>query len=119
VALFPILSTGAVTQYALPSVVEQGTQTIRFIDGSDQRFLTQGRTFRKWEIRLDLLSERELAQIELFFESQLGEYSPFVFPDPISGTDVPNCRLGTPQLTTEYLGINAGSASFWVVETNG
>ncbi len=116
---FPTLSTGAVTQYSLPVFLEQSTQVIRFLDGSDQRFSRQGRIFRRWEIRLDLLNEAELQQLELFFDAQQGQYSPFIFPDPIGGSAVPNCRIGNSELITEYLGVNAGSTSLWVIETNG
>ncbi len=118
-APFPLLSTGAVTQYSLPLVSGQGVQVIRFLDGSDQRFLTQSRLLRRWEIRLALLNEDELQQLELFFAAQQGQYSTFTFPDPISGTQVNNCRLGSSGFVTQYSGVDQGSTSFWVVETNG
>ena len=118
-ATFPVLSTRAVTQYPTPMSTGQATQVIRFLDGSDQRYLTQSRTFRSWEIRLDLLNEAEMQQIEAFFVAQDADFSTFVFPDPYSGTEVPNCRLAAPGLTTEYFGVDVGSTSFWVIETNG
>jgi hypothetical protein len=117
-ASFPLLSSGAVTQYPAPLAISQGAQVIRFLDGTDQRYLTQGRTFRQWEIKLDLLNESELQQIETFFAAQLGDYSTFSFPDPFSGTNVPNCRIAVPGLLTEYLGVDIGSTSFWVIEAN-
>ncbi len=116
---FPLLSTGAVSQYPAPLVNGQGVQVLRFMDGSDQRYLTQGRSYRQWQIRLDLLNEAEIQQIEEFFSEQQGEYSPFSFVDPFSGAVVPNCRIGAPVLVTEYVGVDAASSSFWVIETNG
>jgi len=118
-ATFPTLSTGAVAQYPLGMNTSQGTQVIRFLDGSDQRYLTQSRALRQWEIRLDLLNEEEIQQLEAFFISQQGDYSAFVFPDPYSGADVPNCRFGSSGFISEYLGVNVSSTSFWVIETNG
>jgi hypothetical protein len=118
-ATFPSLSSGAIAQYPLIFGVSQGTSVIRFIDGSDQRFLVQGRQLRSWQIRVELLTDAEMAQLETFFDSQQGAYSTFTFPDPISGADVPNCRLGSAELTTVYGAPGAGSASLWVVETNG
>jgi hypothetical protein len=118
-ANFPLLSTAAVTQYPAPLTTGQAAKIIRFMDGSDQRYLTQGRSFRQWRIDLSLLNESEVQQIEQFFLTQQGDYSTFVFPDPFSGANVPNCRLGAPELTTNYLGPDAGSTSFWVIETNG
>lgn len=118
-ATFPSLSSGAIAQYPLIFGVSQGTSVIRFIDGSDQRFLIQGKQLRSWQIRVELLSDTEMEQLETFFDSQQGAYSTFTFPDPISGTDVPNCRIGSAELTTVYAAAGAGSASIWVVETNG
>ncbi len=116
---FPSLSSGAITQYPLIFGISQGTSVVRFMDGADQRFLTQGRQFRSWEIRLALLNDSELEQLEAFFDSQQGAYSTFTFPDPISGLDIANCRIGASELTTTYAALGAGSASVRVVETNG
>jgi hypothetical protein len=118
-AIFPLLTSGAVTQYPAGLVTGQSAEAIRFLDGSDQRYLTQGRQFRSWQIRLSLLNGTELQQVESFFTSQQGDYSTFSFPDPFSGNSVANCRFGEPQLTTDYLGVDMGSTSLWVIETNG
>jgi hypothetical protein len=116
---FPFLSTGAVTQYPLGIATGQSSQVIRFLDGTDQRFRIQGRMLRRWQIRLDLLNESEIGALEAFFNSQLGTYSAFVFPDPCSGAEVPNCIFGADAFSSDYEGVDVSSASFWVVETNG
>ena len=118
-ANFPLLSSGAVTQYPAGLVASQSTHVIRFLDGSEQRHLLQGRQLRRWQIRLDLLNETEIQQIEAFFDALSGDYSAFDFPDPFSGASVPHCRLGAPGLVTEYDGVDLSSTSFWVIETNG
>lgn len=115
---FPVLNSGAVTQYPALMGSGQAAQVIRFLDSSDQRYLIQPRALRQWQIRLDLLSESELQGFEAFFTSQSGDYSPFTFPDPFSGIAVPNCRLAAPGLVSEYVGVDVGSTSFWVIETN-
>jgi hypothetical protein len=117
VADFPILKSGAVTQYPLSVTAGQGVRVIRFLDGSDQRYLVRGRSLRQWQIRLDLLDEREIQRIEAFFTDVQGDYSSFNFPDPLSGTSVPNCRLAAPGLVTEYVGVDSSATSFWVIET--
>ena len=117
--LFPSLSSGAVTQYPTVLSTGQRAQVIRFLDGRDQRYLTQGRTYRQWQIRLDLLNETEIAQLETFFAEQEGDFSLFVFPDPISGSAVPNCRLAAPTFISAYVGVDISSAWLVVVETNG
>ncbi len=116
---FPSLRSGAVTQYPLGIVTGQSSQVIRFIDGTDQRFRVQGRMLRRWQIHLDLLRDNEIQALEAFFNSQLGAYSTFVFPDPYTGTEVPNCIFGADAFLSDYQGVDTSSTSFWVVETNG
>ena len=116
---FPNLSTGAVTQYPCGIANVQASEVIRFIDGTDQRYLLQPEALRQWHIRLDLLSEKEIQRLEEFFASQAGDYSPFSFPDPYSGEAVPNCRFGNPEFLGEYTSSEASATSFWVVESRG
>jgi hypothetical protein len=115
---FPILSSGAVAQYGSPFGSVWPAQIIRFLDGTDQRFLSCERPLRRWRIDLRLLNESEIAAVEGFFSSVGGEYSSFTFPDPISGLGVPNCRVGAPELISEYQGVDVAATSLWVVETN-
>jgi hypothetical protein len=117
--IFPLLNSGAVMQYPAPLTSGQGAQVIRYLDGSDQRYVTQGKALRRWEIRLNLLTETEIHQIEEFFASQSGNYGSFAFPDPFTGATVPNCRLGAPEITTEYMAPGVCATSLWVIETNG
>lgn len=116
---FPLLRTGAVTQYPLLLGTSQGVSIIRFLDGAEQRFLSQGRQFRRWQINLRQLSDAEISRLETFFEQQSGAYSPFTFPDPYSRTDVPNCRLDPEEFAVDVTAFMSSTTSFWVVETNG
>ncbi len=116
---FPSLKSGAVAQFPMPVLTGQGVRVVRFMDGSDQRYLLQGRTYRSWQIQLQFLDEDELAAVEAFFTAQSGDYSTFTFPDPFSNQLVPNCRFGGPALTTTYEDVDAASTSLWVIETNG
>jgi hypothetical protein len=118
-ATFPVLSSAAIAQYPARLTSGQAAQVIRFLDGSDQRYLLQGKMLRSWEIRLDLLNEAEIQRVEEFFALQQGDYSPFIFPDPFTGSNVPNCRLGTAGLASDYTGVDVSATSLWVLETNG
>lgn len=118
-ATFPLLSSNAVTQYPAPLALVRAGRIVRFIDGSDQRFIALGKTLRSWQIKLSLLNETELSQLEIFYEAQAGEYSLFDFVDPFSGSTVPNCRFGAPTFITAYQATDVGASSFWVIETNG
>jgi hypothetical protein len=118
-ANFPLLSSGAVAQYPTSLVVGRQAHVIQFVDGSDQRFAARGIRLRSWQIKLSLLNETEIAALEAFFEEQGGEYQTFTFPDPISLASVPNCVVGSPTFITNYLSVDIGSTSFWVLETAG
>ena len=116
---FPLLSSGAAVQYPTPLIVGHYAHVIQFVDGSDQRFAARGGKLRSWQIKLYLLNETEIAGLEAFFEEAGGEYTTFTFPDPFSQESVPNCVLGAPTFVTNYLSTDAGSTSFWVLETAG
>lgn len=118
-ASFPVLASGAITQYPAAVSTGQAVQVIRFLDAADQRYIVQPRAYRQWQIRLDLLNENEIQALEAFFLSNRGDYSAFNFPDPFSGAIVPNCRLGAPGFISEYVGVDVSSTSFWIIETNG
>lgn len=116
---FPTLSSGAVAQYGSAVGFVSPAQIIRFVDGTDQRFLASGSVLRRWAIDFRLLNESEIAALEAFFSAMSGEYSTFTFPDPITGTSVPNCRIGAPELISNYQDVDTAATSMWVVETNG
>lgn len=118
-ATFPNLNTGAVAQYPMTLGTGQAVQIVRFLDGSEQRFLHQGRQFRRWHIDLSQLTSKETSAIEDFFEQQSGEFGLFSFPDPYSQTEVPNCRIGSSEFQMEVSAISSVTTNFWVVETNG
>ncbi len=88
---FPILRTGAVAQYPLDRAVRFQTQSVRFMDGSRQRFRLYGAGLRRWTIRLDLLDEQELAAVTAFAEQQ--GTAVFPFTDPVTGDQVADCII--------------------------
>lgn len=118
-AQFPLLSTGAVAQYPTPLTSGQVVEVIRFIDGTDQRYQSQGKILRQWEIQLDLLNDEEIAQLEAFFTEANGAYGLFTFPDPFSGDAVQNCRFATDGMEVVNAGVNLSATSMWVIETYG
>jgi hypothetical protein len=88
---FPALRTGAVAQYPLDSSVRFQTQSVRFMDGSRQRFRLYGSGLRRWTIRLDLLDEQELATLTAFTEQQGTAIFPYT--DPVTGDQVASCII--------------------------
>jgi len=117
-ASFPVLSTGVVGQYPMARGVSYNVEVIRFLDGSDQRYLTRGRPLRRWLIKLNQLTEAELGQLEQFFDSAQGNFASFEFPDPFSGENIPNCRVANPYLLTEYVATGNGSVALIVEEAS-
>jgi phage-related protein len=88
---FPTLRTGAVAQYPLDKAVRFQTQSVRFLDGSQQRFRLIGTGLRRWKIRLSLLDETELAAVVAFLEQQgTGIFS---FTDPLTGAQASSCII--------------------------
>lgn len=118
-AMFPLLSTGAVMQYGSAKASDYLTEVIPFLDGQDQRCPVQGPSLRRWQIRLDLLSEEELASLETFFAARQGSFGSFDFPDPFSGTTIPNCRFDQDTFIGEQQDVNMARTVLNVVETHG
>lgn len=90
---FPALKTGVVAQYPLARAVHFATQEVRFMDGSAQRFRSRADALRRWAIRLDLITEEELARLEEFFIEQHGRVGAFSFTDPWDGVEYPSCSF--------------------------
>ena len=113
---FPALKTGAVAQYPSDRSSQFSTRVVRFLDGSEQRFPAYGAPLHRWLIRLDLLDEAELFNLEQFFEDLAGRATAFSFTDPWDGTVYPHCSLDSDVLATEYHGEARGKTSVVVKE---
>ena len=100
---FPVLKTGAVSQYPLGTATRFQTQSVRFLDGSQQKFALYA-GLKRWSIELDLLDDSEFAAISAFSDQQ-GSAS-FSFTDPVSGTAYPKCVLSEDKF--ELTGVDEG-----------
>ena len=69
-ATFPILSTGAITQYPLSKGTSFLVDVVRFLDGTDQRCLSRGKRLRRWAIQLSKLTEPELAALRTVLRTE-------------------------------------------------
>jgi hypothetical protein len=114
-ATFPTLKTGAVTQYPSPLNTRFQTQSVRFLDGSSQRYRLYGNGLRKWTIRLTQLDESELAAVIAFAEAQ--GTATFTFTDPGSGASVANCIISSGTLTAGLQAELNGQSSLVIEET--
>ncbi len=113
-ATFPHLKTGAVLQYPASREIRSATQVLTFVDGSEQRYRERATALQRWLIRLDLLDEGEVRQIEEFFLSEQGRYGSFSFVDPWDGEEFPNCSLEDDRLAATFREEGRGRVSFVV-----
>ena len=103
-ALFPRLSTGAVAQYPAKRVLDYTTRVIQYLDGTEQRIGRRASAIRRWSIKLDQLTERELSDILIFFSQHQGRAEEFDFEDPWSGLVIEHCRFEQDDVVAELLG---------------
>src|ERR1017187_3482941 len=98
-ATFPKLKTNAIAQYPVSRREQFQNQTVRFVDGSEQRYRDSGSARMQWEIQFRVLDERELAAIEEFFLASQGASGSFSFTDPWDGHVYDNCSVSADTLT--------------------
>ena len=90
---FPVLTTGAVTQYPSSRTLHFSTHVTKFVDGREQRFRELKQPVRSWTVRLHQLSAEEIDSLERFFQSRQGQFESFAFVDPWDGTEYPDCSF--------------------------
>jgi hypothetical protein len=118
-ANFPKLKTEAVAQYPAGKGVAFRNQTVRFVDGREQRYRDSAGMLRRWVIRLDRLDESEAAEFELFFQESQGRLRSFPFTDPWDGTQYPDCSLAVDEMEVLWLGEMQGRTTLTVIENRG
>lgn len=111
---FPtLLKTGAVAQFPLGRASSVSTQAVRFLDGSRQTYQLSA-PLRRWEIRLDLLDEAEVAAVIAFAE-QTGTAT-FSFTDPGTGETAAKCVFAGWKVGTSLLDEMHGAATLGMEE---
>jgi hypothetical protein len=115
-ATFPQLKTGAVAQYPATKSAHFQNQTVRFLDGSEQRYRDSAGPLHQWVVQLSELDESEMAAFEQFFEDNQGRLGSFAFTDPWDGTQYPNCSLASDDLMLASTAEMRGKTSLTVIE---
>lgn len=90
---FPTLKTGAVAQDGSSTAVSFATHVLRFADGTEQRFRQRKSGRRRWQIRLELLTDEEMSALATFLDARQGRHGVFSFFDPWDETEYLNCSL--------------------------
>ncbi len=113
---FPVLSTGAVSQYPASRSFDFSTQLIQFYDGSEQRFREYANAYHRWSIKLQALDETELQNIRNFVQ-QNGVTGLFSFTDPWDQTVYANCRLDGTGITDSLTDPMQAQTSLTILES--
>jgi hypothetical protein len=113
---FPNLKTGAVAQYPATRSLAFQNDTLRFVDGAEQRYRNSAGPLHRWEIHLDRLDGGEIAAIEEFFLAAQGAYEDFSFADPWDEKVYPHCSLEADGLEVVAMLEMWGLTSLTVVE---
>ena len=115
-ANFPVLKCGAVAQYPSDKTRSFSTRVLQFADGSEQRFPRFSADLKRWSIKLQLLDEGELQQMEKFLEDQAGRYGVFSFTDPWEGIVYQTCSFERDDVVGKYEGWSRGSTELLILE---
>ena len=115
-ATFPLLKTKAVMQYPATKRVQFRNQSLRFVDGTEQRYREAPSALNTWVIQLNTLEDREMAAVESFFVANQGQAGSFSFTDPWDSTTHSNCSVQSGDLTLEWIGELRGRTLLTVVE---
>ena len=115
-ATFPTLKTNAVAQYPAKRTLQFQNQSVRFVDGTEQRYRDSAGPLHRWEILLDELDEGEMTALETFFLANQGAFAVFPFTDPWDGHTYSNCSLGGDAMDMTHSGEMLGATRLTVVE---
>ena len=103
-------------QYPAKRVLRFQNQTLRFLDGTEQRYRDSAGLLRRWEISLSKLDECEMAAVSAFLEQNQGAFGSFAFVDPWDELVYENCSLESDELYLTMRGEMNGETRVTVVE---
>ena len=113
---FPKLKTNAVAQYPATKTIVYRNQTLRFLDGREQRYRDGAGPRREWVVRLNALDATELSLLAEFFGEQRGRLGSFAFTDPWDGARYADCSLDSDELQLTSVGEMSTNATVKIVE---
>ena len=116
---FPKLRTNALAQYPATRSIQFENQVLQFVDGTAQRYRDSSSTLLQWQIRLDLLDEREMAAIEQFLQDNQGAFGSFAFTDPWDQQVYPNCSFANGDLALTSVSEQQGQTTLTVRQNRG
>jgi hypothetical protein len=113
---FPHLKTAAVAQYPARRAMAFRNETVRFVDGREQRYRDSAGPLHRWEVSLERLDEGEMAKIADFFAANEGAFGDFEFTDPWDGQVYAHCSVAGDELEAGTVDEMCGATSVVIVE---
>ncbi len=117
-ATSPKLKTNAIAQYPVVRRAQFRNQTVRFLDGSEQRYRDSAGARLQWDIQFSELDEGELAAIEEFFLSNQGAFGSFSFTDPWDGHEYDDCSVAEDDLALLTVAEMRGGTKLTVIRNS-
>jgi hypothetical protein len=114
--LYPSLKTGAAAQYPFRTRQVFRTQTLTFLDGTEQRYSQCSRGLKAWILNYSQLEEAEMQILRDFVSQHTMTNTPFVFVDPQTSIVYQKCRLAQCQLTERWVAEESGTATVGIEE---
>ena len=113
---FPHLKTNAVAQYPARRAMAFRNETVRFLDGREQRYRDSAGPLHRWELLLERLDEGEIAKIADFFAANEGAFGDFEFTDPLDGQVYPHCSVGSDEMEVGAAGEMCAATTIVILE---
>lgn len=114
--VFPTLKTGVTVQYPARRVFASKTETLYFVDGSEQRFQDSPGAIRRWELRFERLDDAEVQRLQEFFRAVGGRFGSFSFTDPADGTVHAACSFGSDSLDVRWSSEHQATLTLTILE---
>jgi hypothetical protein len=105
-----------VAQYPARRAIAFRNETMRFLDGREQRYRDSAGPLHRWEVLLERLDEGEIARIADFFASNEGAFGDFAFTDPLDGRVYPHCSVGSDELEIGAMGEMCAATAVVILE---
>ncbi len=114
--VFPMLRSGAITQYPTSQFAAFSNEVFRFMDGSEQRYRLCTHALRRWIIHLDLLTEQEMDNLLRFIDEAQGSFGHFSFTDPWQNKNFPDCSFEEDTFVLHWNSVTRGSGTLNIRE---
>ncbi|MBL8179952.1 MAG: hypothetical protein JNK48_35055 [Bryobacterales bacterium] len=105
-AVIPIEQTNSPAEYPLHATKRFHNSSIRFLDGTEQRFRARHQPSMIWQLQYRNQNPGEMAAWMPFLDGALGSQSVFDFIDPVGMTVHSGSRMAANDVEVEQVGVH-------------